>query len=117
MDEQKKHGYANREQCKVFLQRIYKVKRCCCRCEFFEPYEEVTSTYSEAGFLYFGKPVFELDYSGSCHRFPPTKEEDSLYPVYPHVTEHDWCGEFVELEKKLEIDDVCAEYLDEEDSE
>lgn len=117
MDEEEKDGYANRKQCQSFLERIYEVKRCCCRCEFFEPTEEVTSTYCEAASLYTGRPIFALDYSGSCHRFPPTKEENSDFPYYPYVTEHDWCGEFVEIEKRLDVDDVCAESTDHEGDE
>jgi len=116
-EEGRQSGYATREQCKLLLDESYEMKRCCCRCEFFEAAEEVTSTYCEAASILRGKPTFKIEYSGFCHRFPPANQDHCESLSYPYVTEADWCGEFVELEKKLEVDDVCAAYLDEEDSE
>ena len=116
-DEVRYDGYATRKQCKHLIDEIYAMKRCCCRCQFFEESEPVTSSFHETASIITGKEQYSLEYSGFCHRFPPTNEEDCDIRHYPWVTKHDWCGEFVEIEKKLDADDVCATWLDEEDGE
>lgn len=99
-------GYANLEDVEKYLNELDEDR--CCRCKYFDPYEEVTYDIID---LPLGKTLVNFTLDGAGHRHAPlntTSEEDPAESYsWQWVKGSDWCGEFLRCDRTHK--DLCSQ--------
>jgi hypothetical protein len=90
-------SWPTKDDCKELLAEIQSAKTTCCRCKFFEHFEGALVSYLGAS------KNTKLD--GQCFRYPPKVREENKNDR-PIVGKLDWCGEFIEREEPLTLEDI-----------
>jgi len=102
-------GYANKEQCQKWLNKL--PKECCFQCKFYHINDEA------------GLSVFKIDHAtheivsvpGECRKKSPSliQSHGEFVSSFPYMNAFEWCGDFVPNTETRGLDEIYSEPLEE----